>query len=126
MTNPLFDRGYTNIQMHKDSFRAVTQPVSGVWSVRFRMFGSRSTQASFNGAALLDPNFHSHDQSQVLGRPLWRISNVASGTWYTVTVDTTTLSNGVHRLALIVDDEGHSTFPGSLANVQMVWFTVQN
>jgi hypothetical protein len=125
MTRAPFNRGYINLQLPTTTAKAATTGVSGTWQFRFVAWGA-SGAPTFNGSVLIDPNFHA--ASNQLGTIGWQSDMVTSDSnfQHVVNVDTTQLANGVHRIAVIVDDEGHSPFPGSMASVLQVWFTVQN
>jgi hypothetical protein len=115
-------RGYLNVNL--SSLSIPHAPVSGVWSIRFSMWESSGRHAH-NGSVLIDPNFHSADPAQRLGQVVWQNTNMWGSDPWTVSIDTTTLTNGWHRLAIIADDEGQ-TSEGALACVLVLWFEVQN
>jgi hypothetical protein len=122
--NGLGQRGYKNISTGLSTIDPVTKgPLAGWWKVKFSVHESSGGHLH-NVTVTVDPNFHSPDPAKRLGHVIWQDVDVDSVT-RTVYVDTTTLSNGTHRLAIIGDDDGQ-TGAGALANVQQIWFEVQN
>lgn len=120
----LGQRGYKNISTGLATIQAVARgPLSGFWQVKFLVHESSGGHLH-NVTVTVDPNFHSPDPTKRLGKIIWQDVNVDAAT-RTLYIDTTTLSNGPHRLAIIGDDDGQ-TGAGALANVQQIWFDVQN
>lgn len=123
-------RGYLNVAIGlNSSLRVVQGPIAGSWTVSFT--ASDSTGGHGHSiAALIDPQFHADDPARWLGTIAMRQVNVDSKP-RSVVIDTTTLTNGVHRLALIADDEGYVRsdgvpLEGAAAVVLVIWFAVQN
>jgi hypothetical protein len=120
----LGERGYKNVSTGFSTIAPVARgPLSGWWTVKFAVHESSGGHLH-NVTVTIDPNFHSIDLAKRLGNVIWQDVNV-DGDTRIVYIDTTKLANGSHRLAIIGDDEGQ-TSAGSLANVQQIWFEVQN
>jgi hypothetical protein len=79
-------------------------PLSGLWTFRVRLVQSGV------GGVFIDPDFHAGNQG----------IKIASGGYDgNLTIDTRTLSNGIHRLVLVASDN-------QSAGVQVIEFRVAN
>ncbi|TLZ64910.1 MAG: hypothetical protein E6K13_00820 [Methanobacteriota archaeon] len=91
-----------------DGFKLISKPVAGVVTITCRF--TRST-----AFATIDPDFHHGSSGTVL-------LNARAGTW-TITIDSTTLTNGPHRLFLSTSASNGS---GTLTGALVLTFNVQN
>jgi len=100
---------YDNVQFLS---KLPVNPVSGLWTFKVRLVSSGP------GGVFINPDFHNGNEGTYIG-PFPR--NVgAEGSWQgEITLDTTTLPNGPHRLVLVASD-------GKNGGVQVVSFTVAN
>lgn len=98
--------GYSNATLETP---LPTQPISGTWSPRVNF-----SRAGY--LATIDPDFHAGSEGTVLAR------GSGSGDRQ-LTIDTTRLANGPHKLVLISSDP-RST--GTNSGVQVIPFTVAN
>jgi hypothetical protein len=81
-------------------------PVSGLWTFRIRLLDTGP------GGVFVDPDFHNKSPGTVI--------RATGGPFLgDVTIDTSTLTNGYHRLVLVSSD-------GNAAGVQVIGFTVAN
>lgn len=101
-----------------DYGRIVAGPISGVWSPRVAMKAGSGGVTVTSHYAALDTDFH-HNNA---GVPIKQGSGPYEGT---ITIDTTKLANGWHRLCLKTDQLLSSK--GSInSSVFITWFYVQN
>jgi len=91
-----------------DGFKLISKPVAGVVTITCRF--TRST-----AFATIDPDFHHGSSGTVL-------LNARAGTW-TIAIDSTTLTNGPHRLFLSTSASNGS---GTLTGALVLTFNVQN
>lgn len=101
----------------------VNGPVKGIIPLRFASSVS-SGGIRANLSVLIDPAFHAPDPATWLGTILYQEVG-ADGYTRALSLDTTLLANGIHRLAIVADDEGHAP-GGAMAVVQVIWFEVAN
>jgi hypothetical protein len=95
---------------------ALTTPVSGVWSPDLKMTaGSGGEPVTFH-AVYVDPNFHAGIEGIIIKQ--------GAGKWDgNVPIDTTTLSNGPHRLVLRADA---TISTGTNSGLLVIPFIVEN
>lgn len=114
-------RGYSNARM-----AARTVPiacVSGTWPVLVTAASSIAGQTR-NLRVALDPDLHKLPTPD-LGTTLLQVSGMV-GRWQTVSIDTTKLTVGDHKLMIVSDDKGmfQVPVPGTLSGVLVKGFTV--
>ena len=112
--------GYSVAEIHVDG--APPNPVPPSWEVR--VVAEPGTTESCDHVdevayhlVAVDPDFHSDDPGLVLREGEGELDD-------TVTIDTTELSNGWHKLVLRADADTEDSSTNSA--VQVVWFNVQN
>jgi len=116
---------YDNAQLNSDIPLA---PVKGTWSPSVQMAAGAGGIPVTHYSVNVDPDFHMMPPD-----PGWVIRDAAGSFKGTVSIDTTRLANGPHRLFLRADADCKNGNCGSTAQdgqrntgVQVIWFTVAN
>ena len=108
------DTGYASAMLKSNLPQG---PVSGVWSFKVDLAPGAGGIPVTHHVVLLDANFHAGIPGTVL--------NEGSGEWSgTITLDTRTLANGLHRLILRTDAD--APVGSTSSGVLVIPFTVQN
>ena len=109
------DHGYQNPQL-ENARAANGRPIKGIWRPEVRLDRGAQGYRPTSVGAFIDPDFHNHDPGLVI---LSR-SRAFRGR---LTIDTRSLSNGWHRLALRVTAR-HDGRENS--GLEVIYFNVQN
>jgi len=114
---------YTNAELDSDIPLA---PVKGTWSPTVKMAAGAGGIPVTHSGLYVDPDFH-------MGDPGWVVKDVNSSFKGTVSIDTTKLMNGPHRLLIKADADCKNGNCGTAAldgqrnsGVQVIWFNVAN
>lgn len=109
------DNGYQNPAI-RSMAPILDGPVSGSWTVSVRLGPGGQGFASTFSAAYVDPDFH-------MGSEGWKLLALNASYLGSLTIDTTRLANGSHRLVLRVESEHNGE---TLDGLLVLPFTVQN
>lgn len=112
--------GYVVSRFYLDEFpwrNGVDRAISGTWCPQLRTHQGAGNEPIERSRVVLDPDFHAGNSgTSLLDR---------TGEFYNrLCIDTTRLTNGVHKLVLI--SYSSATFPGQLWGILVVPFTVNN